>query len=160
MVSSGGKLVAHGLGGTAYIPNHTKFSCGDTAPNIQQSSGHQAPPMRQNQKRLGKGRCNFFLAAWRGKCASACFIKPPVWAIVRKATAGTDKGEPRADLSIHIRIRRLVYVKILETAEAGVLTYAIHQCQMKLAQMVKLRFFYIIIHNHYINIHIIRSYIL
>ena len=63
MVSSGGKLVAHGLGGTAYIPNHTKFSCGDTAPNIQQSSGHQAPPMRQNQKRLGKGSCAIF--SWR-----------------------------------------------------------------------------------------------
>ena len=83
MVSSGGKLVAHRVGGGAYIPNHTKFRCGDTAPNIQQSSGHQALPMRQNQKRLGKGRCNFFLAAWRGKCASAYFIKPPVWAIVR-----------------------------------------------------------------------------
>ena len=110
MVSSGGKLVAHGVGGGAYIPNHTKFRCGDTAPNIQQSSGHQAPPMRQNQKRLGKGRCNFFLAAWRGKSASACFIKPPVWAIVRNATAGTDKREPRADLSIHLRIRRLVNV--------------------------------------------------
>ena len=63
MVSSGGKLVAHGVGGGAYIPNHTKFSCGDTAPNIQQSSGHQAPPMRQNQKRLGKGSCAIF--SWR-----------------------------------------------------------------------------------------------
>ena len=61
---------------------------------------------------IGKGQlCNFFLAAWRGKCASACFIKPPVWAIVRKATAGTDKREPRADLSIHLRTSDALFIR-------------------------------------------------
>ena len=46
---------------------------------------------------IGKGQlCNFFLAAWRGKCASACFIKPPVWAIVRtKRLPGQTRGNLR-----------------------------------------------------------------
>ena len=62
-----------------------------------QSSAVETPPPTSNKVQVTNRHCQcartrrdweragaiFFLAAWRGKCASACFIKPPVWAIVR-----------------------------------------------------------------------------